>query len=99
MNQERIYQVLLGPHVSEKTSTSADKYGQVAFKVAVTANKKEIKQAVEFLVEVKVDAVQTVKVKGKTKRFGQTEGRRKDWKKAYVTLAEGHDIDVLGGEG
>jgi large subunit ribosomal protein L23 len=98
MNQERIFQVLVGPHVSEKSAMVADAAQQHVFKVAADANKLEIKHAVEKLFNVKVTAVRVVNMKGKSKRFGQMPGRRKDWKKAYVTLAEGQDIDFTGAE-
>ena len=68
------------------------------FKVRTDASKAEIRQAVEMLFDVKVDGVSVVNVKGKAKRFGRTMGRRSDWKKAYVKLAEGSEIDFLGGE-
>ena len=96
MNQERILQVLLAPHVSEKSTLAADANGQHVFKVLPGATKVEIKQAVEQLFEVKVAQVRVMNVKGKTKRFGQREGKRSDWRKAYVTLAEGQDIDFAG---
>ncbi len=92
MNQERIMSILLAPHVSEKASFAADR-GEFVFKVAKTATKLEIKKAVELLFEVKVENVSTLVMKGKTKRTGQIAGRRSDWKKAYVTLEEGQDID------
>lgn len=90
--------ILLGPHVSEKTTRVAEKHNQVAFRVRTDADKAEIRKAVELLFEVKVENVTVVNVKGKAKRFGQTPGRRSDWKKAYVKLAEGHDIDFLNPE-
>ena len=96
MNQERLMKVLLTPHISEKTTTMADSNNQIAFKVLPDATKPEIKKAVEMMFNVKVAAVQTANVKGKKKRFSQSVGRRSDWKKAYVTLEEGHDIDFLG---
>ena len=96
MNQERILQVLLAPHVSEKSTLAADAAGQHVFKVLPGATKIEIKQAVEQLFEVKVAQVRVMNVKGKTKRFGQRDGKRSDWRKAYVTLAEGQDIDFAG---
>lgn len=96
MNQERILQVLLAPHVSEKSTLAADANGQHVFKVLPGASKTEIRQAVEQLFEVKVAQVRVMNVKGKTKRFGQREGKRSDWRKAYVTLAEGQDIDFAG---
>jgi large subunit ribosomal protein L23 len=98
MNQERLMTVLVGPHVSEKSSIVAEKHNQICFKVRRDSTKKEIAQAVELMFEVKVEKVQVSNIRGKIKRFGQTLGKRADWKKAYVTLAEGHDIDFLGAE-
>jgi large subunit ribosomal protein L23 len=98
MSKERLMTILLGPHVSEKTTRVAEKNNQVTFRVRNDANKAEIRKAVELLFEVKVENVTVVNVKGKVKRFGQTLGRRSDWKKAYVKLAEGHDIDFLNPE-
>jgi len=98
MNQERVFKVLKAPHVSEKASVAADQNNQFVFKVASDATKAEIKAAVEKLWEVKVKAVNTLVVKGKNKRFGRSEGKRSDWKKAYVSLQEGFDIDFLGAE-
>lgn len=94
MNQERIYQVLLGPHISEKASLAAEN-NQVCFKVAPDASKPEIKKAVEALFNVNVEAVQTVNIKGKTKLTRSGLGKRKDIRKAYVKLAEGQDIDFM----
>jgi len=93
MNQERLYQVLVAPHVSEKATIVAEENGQVVFKVAVDATKLEVKKAVEKLFKVKVNGVRILNVKGKVKlnRFGLSH--RNNWKKAYVRLAEGHDID------
>lgn len=90
--QERLLTVIRGPHLSEKAHMAAEK-NQVVLKVRTDATKTEIKQAVEFLFEVKVDNVQVMNVKGKTKRFGQIKGRRSDWKKAYVRLAEGSSLE------
>ncbi|MCK0538567.1 50S ribosomal protein L23 [Alcanivorax quisquiliarum] len=98
MNQERIFKVLLAPHVSEKASIVAEKANQVVFKVARDASKLEIKKAVEKLFDVKVESVQTVNVKGKQKVFGRVQGKRSDWKKAYVSLQAGQDIDFLAAE-
>lgn len=98
MNQERLFKVLLAPHMSEKSTRVADRHNQFVFKVARDAAKPEIKSAVEFLFNVKVKAVTTVNVKGKQKRFGAIRGRRQDWKKAYVTLEAGQEIDLLGAE-
>jgi large subunit ribosomal protein L23 len=91
-HQERLMTVIRGPHLSEKAHMAAEK-NQVVLKVRTDATKTEIKQAVEFMFEVKVDNVQVVNVKGKTKRFGQIKGRRSDWKKAYVRLAEGSSLE------
>ena len=98
LHDERLMTILVGPHVSEKASVIAEKNNQICFKVRRDSTKKEIAQAVEMMFEVKVDNVQVTNVRGKSKRFGQTMGKRADWKKAYVTLAEGHDIDFLGAE-
>jgi large subunit ribosomal protein L23 len=99
MNTDRLHQIILGPVVSEKSTRVAEKRNQAVFKVAKNADKPEIKAAVEQLFSVKVTDVQTLNIKGKHKRFGQREGKRSDWKKAYVTLAEGQEIDFLGGAG
>lgn len=96
MNQERLMKVLLGPIVSEKAALAADASGQYAFRVAADATKREIGRAVEKLFDVKVDRVQVLNVRGKNKRFGQRLGKRKDWRKAYVRLQPGHDIDFGG---
>jgi large subunit ribosomal protein L23 len=88
--------VIRGPHLSEKAHIVAEK-NQVVLKVRTDATKKEIQQAVELLFEVKVDAVQVVNVKGKVKRFQQSNGRRADWKKAYVKLAEGSSVEEFFG--
>lgn len=96
MSQERILQVLVAPHISEKSSLVADANTQHVFKVLTDATKSEIKQAVEQLFEVKVSHVRVMNVKGKTKRFGQRNGKRSDWRKAYVSLAQGQDIDFAG---
>lgn len=93
MNQERVFKVLLGPHVSEKATVLADTRGQFVFKVAVDATKLEIKKAVESLFGVKVASVNTVNVQGKTKRTARGLGKRNDWKKAYIALQPGQDLD------
>ena len=98
MNQERLMKVLLSPIVSEKSTRLADANRQFAFKVQPNASKPEVRKAVEMMFDVKVTGVQIDNVRGKSKRFGQTQGKRADWKKAYVTLAEGHDIDFMGVE-
>ena len=90
--------VILGPHVSEKTTDVADRANQFVFRVRTDSTKTEIKQAVELLFEVSVTAVQVLNCRGKIKRFGRDYGQRVHWKKAYVTLAEGQGIDFLGAE-
>ena len=99
MNQERIFKVLKAPHISEKAALVGDATNQHVFKVATDAQKDEIKQAVEQLFNVKVAKVRTANVKGKSKRHGARFGKRSDWKKAYVSLEQGHEIDlsVVGG--
>lgn len=94
--KDAIYKVLLSPHVSSKAYMVADHNSQIVFKVAPKSNKIQIKAAVEALFDVKVLGVSTTNVKGKQRRFGRITGRTKNWKKAYVTLAEGHDIDFTG---
>ena len=89
-------QVLLEPRVTEKSTLVGDKFNQFVFKVRTDASKPEIKQAVELLFEVQVDSVQVTNVKGKSKRYRQSQGRRSDWKKAYVKLKPGFDIDFMG---
>lgn len=96
MNQERLMNILLAPHVSEKSTRIADADRQVVFKVVRDATKPEIKGAIELMFNVQVADVRVCNVKGKTKRFGRMEGRRSNWKKAYVTLKPGHDIDFMG---
>ncbi|MEA2080898.1 MAG: 50S ribosomal protein L23 [Pseudomonadota bacterium] len=96
MNNERLSRILIGPVVSEKSTRVADQSRQMVFKVLPDASKFEIRKAVEKMFDVSVTRVQVSNVKGKIKRFGQTMGRRSDWKKAYVTLAEGSDIDFVG---
>lgn len=96
MSQESLMKVLLAPHISEKSTRTADKHKQFVFKVASSAAKPDIKQAVELMFKVKVGAVRVTNVKGKTKRAGARVGRRSGWKKAYVSLMPGHDIDFTG---
>jgi large subunit ribosomal protein L23 len=98
MNQERLLKVLLAPHISEKSSIAADHYGRHVFDVLPDATKTEVRRAVEMLFKVKVEAVQIMNMKGKRKRFGAFLGRRSNWKKAYVKLAPGDDIDFIGSE-
>jgi Ribosomal protein L23 len=96
VSQERMYDLILAPVITEK-STMASEHNQVTFRVPLSATKPEIKAAVEGLFNVKVTAVNTLISKGKTKRFRGIIGRRSDIKKAVVTLAEGHKIDVTTG--
>ena len=98
ISQERLLQVLLAPQISEKATFVADKNEQVVFKVATDATKPEVKAAVEALFKVEVKSVQVLNVKGKSKRFGKTMGRRKDWKKAFVCLKPGQEINFAAGE-
>lgn len=98
MSLERLSQVLVAPHVSEKSANLADSENQHVFKVLPNAKKQEIKDAVEQLFNVKVASVRTINMQGKNKRFGRILGKRKDWKKAYVRLEAGHDIDLSGME-
>lgn len=97
-NQERLMNVLLAPQISEKATYVADKNEQVIFHVVTDATKPEIKAAVELMFKVSVDSVQTAVVKGKKKRFGRFMGTRKDWKKAYVCLAPGQEINFAASE-
>jgi len=89
----QLMNVLLAPVVSEKSTRVADAHRQYVFRVAGTATKPEIKAAVELMFKTKVDAVTVSRVKGKYKRFGRLMGRRNHWKKAYVRLAEGQEIN------
>jgi large subunit ribosomal protein L23 len=97
-SQERLMNVLLAPQISEKATYVADKNEQVIFRVTSDATKPEIKAAVELLFKVSVEKVQVSVVKGKQKRFGRLMGRRKNWKKAYVCLAPGQEINFAAGE-
>ena len=97
-NDHRLMQVLVGPVISEKATMVADKYQQIAFRVRTDATKPEIKAAVEMVFKVEVEAVTVANVKGKEKRAGRVMGRRKDWKKAYVSLKPGQEINFAAGE-
>ncbi len=94
MNDNRLYKVLLGPHTTEKSVTSAEKNKQITFRVAKDAGKAEIKTAVEKLFNVAVATVRVMNVQGKSKRFKQMRGQRSDWKKAVVSLQAGHDVNI-----
>ncbi|MDG2046106.1 MAG: 50S ribosomal protein L23 [Halioglobus sp.] len=93
MNQERVFQILVGPHTSEKATIIADLGNQYVFKVAIDASKLEVKKSVEQLFNVRVVNVNTLRVKGKVKRNKNGYSTRSTWKKAYVKLEQGHDID------
>lgn len=97
MSAERLMQVIVGPHVSEKTARATEKENVYTFKVATSATKPEIKQAIEKLFKAKVEEVRVVNVKPKTRNFRGMAGMKKKWKKAYVTLVEGQKIDLLEG--
>lgn len=96
LSKERMYEVIRAPVITEK-STRGSEHGQVTFRVSMDATKPEIRAAIEGLFNVKVKAVNTIKMKGKAKRFRGRMGQRADWKKAVVSLAEGHSIDVTTG--
>ena len=98
MNEERMMEILQGPVISEKSTLIGELHRQVVFRVRKNARKLEIKRAVEKLFEVEVEKVRVANVKGKVKTFQRKIGYRSDWKKAYITLKEGHDIDFLGAE-
>lgn len=98
MNSERLLMVLREPHTSEKATVMADRFKQYTFKVLKNANKSEIKLAVEHMFNVKVKNVSVINVKGKTKRFKQTSGKRNDWKKALVSLHGDQDIQFTANE-
>ena len=97
-NEERLLNILLAPQISEKATYVAEKNEQVIFRVVSDATKPEVKAAVEKLFNVTVDSVQISNVKGKQKRFGRNIGRRQDWKKAYVCLAAGQEINFAASE-
>ena len=95
MNEIKILSILRAPRVSEKTARIQEQSNQYVFEVATTATKADVKSAVESLFNVKVEAVNVVNVKGKAKAFRNRAGRRGDWRKAYVRLADGQTIDVM----
>jgi large subunit ribosomal protein L23 len=96
--QARLMQVLLAPVVSEKSTFVADKHDQVVFRVAKDATKHDVKAAVELMFKVEVQSVKVANVRGKEKRFGRFIGRRDHWKKAYVSLKPGQEINFAEGE-
>jgi large subunit ribosomal protein L23 len=98
MSKNRLYQVILSPRVTEKSTSIGEDSNQYVFHVVNDASKTEVKGAVEMLFEVNVESVRIVNVKGKNKSFRMRPGKRSDWKKAYVRVQEGQVIDFLGGE-
>lgn len=97
MNDERLMSILIAPHVSEKGTRIADGSNQFTFRVRKDARKPEVRRAVEKMFNVEVESVSVLNVKGKSKGIrGRNQGRRADWRKAYVRLKRGHDIDLLG---
>ena len=98
-SQERLMKVLLAPQISEKATRVAEENEQVIFRVASDATKPEVKAAVEMMFNVSVDSVQIANVKGKVKRFGRYIGHRNNWKKAYVCLAAGQEINFAAEQG
>ena len=98
VKEERLLQVILAPVISEKATMLADKREQVIFRVATTATKPEVKAAVELLFKVQVKAVNLLNVKGKSKRFGRFNGSRAGWKKAFVCLQPGQELNFAAGE-
>lgn len=98
MSNNRLMQVLLAPRVTEKTTRVGEQSNQYVFKVVTDAEKSEVRDAVELMFGVSVESVRIVNVKGKNKSFRNRQGKRSDWKKAYVRVQEGQAIDFLGGE-
>ncbi len=96
VSEARLFQVIVGPHISEKGTRVAEKHRQMVFEVRPDATKPEIKQAVEKMFSVQVERVTVMNVRGKRKQSGRISGKRQDWKKAYVRLKAGQDIDFLG---
>ena len=97
MNDEHLMSVLVAPHISEKSTRIADRSNQIAFRVRADARKPDIRKAVEKMFTVEVQSVSVLNVKGKEKGLrGRNRGRRPDWRKAYVRLKPGHDIDFMG---
>ncbi len=97
-NPERLMRVLIAPQVSEKSTYVGEKRNQAVFRVVADATKPEIKAAVELMFKVEVNGVSVLNVKGKHKRFGRSEGRRRSWKKAYVSVKAGQEINFAAGE-
>lgn len=98
MNQERLLQVILTPHISEKATIAAEKHNEYVFQVVESATKPEIKDAIEFLFETKVKSVRIVNVKSKERMFRGVKGKKKGWKKAYITLQADQKLDIMGAQ-
>lgn len=98
MNQERLLQVILSPHISEKATVCTDKKNEYVFHVAASASKPEVKDAIEFLFNAKVKFVRIVNVVAKRKLFKGVEGKHKAWKKAYVTLQSDQKLNITGAQ-
>ncbi len=96
LSQEKLMNIVLEPRVTEKSTLVSEKYNQFVFKVLKSATKPEIKNAIELLFKVEVESVRVTNVKGKNKVFKREPGKRPDWKKAYVKLKPGFDIDFVG---
>jgi large subunit ribosomal protein L23 len=93
LSKDRLFQILVAPVVTEKSTLAAENHDQVVFHVLPSATRNDVKAAIEQAFEVEVESVKILNVKGKTKRFGRTIGKRNDRKKAYIRLKEGSDID------
>lgn len=98
MNQERLLKVILSPHVSEKATIAMEKHNEYVFHIIENATKPEVKDAIEFLFNTKVKAVRIVNVRSKQKMFKGIEGKRKGWKKAYVTLQADQKLEMIGAQ-
>lgn len=98
MNQERIFKIILRPHISEKAMIATEKLNEYVFKVAPDATKPEIKASIEFLFNTKVKLVRVVNVKAKKRMFRGIEGKKKGWKKAYVTLQPDQKLDIISAQ-
>lgn len=96
MNQERLLKIILSPHISEKGTILSEKYNQYVFKVLHSANKQEVKNAIELVFNTKVESVRIVNTKSKVKLFKGIKGKRKAWKKAYVSLEPNEKLDLTG---
>ncbi|QCI16171.1 50S ribosomal protein L23 [Buchnera aphidicola] len=94
--EERLFKILLSPHVSEKSSISIEKFNTIVLKVLNNATKYEIKYAVKKIFNVEVDSVKTLKIKGKKKRQSNRIVQKSDWKKAYIKVKKGYNLDFIG---